>query len=235
MALSALLPLVIVMLSGCAPAATLSPMPSPSDAGRPLRYVAIGDSYTIGTSVDEADRWPNLLVDALRPAGGGEPPLALVANLAVNGWTSANVYERQVPNLMALDPEFVSLLVGVNDVVQGVPAETFERNATLTLDALLARLPAERIVVVSTPDYTVTPQGASYGDPAQQRAGIVVNNAILRTLADARGVAFVEIFDISGRAESDRTMVARDGLHPSGAQYALWVERIAPVVSALLR
>jgi lysophospholipase L1-like esterase len=70
--------------------------------------------------------------------------------------------------------------------------------------------------------------------PRQQRDGIVANNAVMARLAGERGIAFVDIFDISSRAAEDRSLVADDGLHPSGAQYALWVERIAPVVAESL-
>jgi lysophospholipase L1-like esterase len=134
-----------------------------------------------------------------------------------------------------LQPEFASLLVGVNDVVQGVPPEAYRTNVARILDALLAPLSAIRIITVATPDYTVTPQGASYGDPRVQSAGIRATNAILRELATDRGIAFVDIHDLSLRAADDRSLVAGDGLHPSGAQYALWVERIGPVVEGLLR
>jgi lysophospholipase L1-like esterase len=200
--------------------------------GATLRYVALGDSYTIGTAVgDAAERWPDRLVAAL---GGAAPVLELVANLGVNGFTSRDVIEVELPRLDELRPEFASVLVGVNDVVQGVPAATFRANAAHILDALRGRLPANRIVTVATPDYTVTPQGAAYGDPAEQSAGIAANNAILRELADERGIAFVDVWDLSRRAAADRSLVADDGLHPSGAQYALWVERIAPVVAGLL-
>lgn len=228
-----LLPLLLIVAC-CSPAATMSPVSSPSVASSALRFVALGDSYTVGTGVTEAERWPNQLVAALQGPGGA-PPLNLVANLGVNGWTSRNVYERQVPRLATLEPGFVSLLVGVNDVVQGVPPADFERTAAAILDAVLARLPANRIVVVATPDYTVTPAGADYGDPDRARAGIVENNRRLRGLAEARGIAFVDIFGISSEAAGNPALVAGDGLHPSGAQYARWVERIAPVVEDLLR
>jgi lysophospholipase L1-like esterase len=224
-----LLGLVVVLLGGCS---RLDPAASRGDPGvTALRYVALGDSYTIGTSVTPAERWPNQLVERL---GADEPSLRLVDNLAVNGFTSADVIEHELPALAALRPEFVSLLVGVNDVVRGVPVADFEANAVHLLDALRGLVPADRIVLVSTPDYTVTPEGASYGDLATQSAGIVRNNAILAGLADARGIALVEILDLSLRAADDPSLVADDGLHPSGAQYALWVERIAPVVRALL-
>ena len=194
-----------------------------------LRYVALGDSYTIGTATaSPAERWPDQLVARL--AGR----LELVANLGVNGFTSRDVIDEELPRVAGLRPGFASLLVGVNDVVQGVPEGMYRANASEILDALLAVLPPDRIVAVATPDYTVTPQGAEYGDPATQAALIRRNNAILGELSAARGIAFVDIHDISLRAATDRSLVADDGLHPSGAQYGLWVERIAPVVERLL-
>jgi lysophospholipase L1-like esterase len=98
----------------------------------------------------------------------------------------------------------------------------------------LARLPADRIVTVATPDYTVTPAGADYGDPRAQHDGIVTANATMSRLSKERGIAFVDIFDLSRQAAQDRGLVASDGLHPSGVQYGRWVEQIAPVVRGLL-
>lgn len=197
-----------------------------------LRYVALGDSYTIGTGTRRAEeRWPDQLVARLGATG---PILELVANLGVNGFTSRDVIDDELPRVGALRPEFVTLLVGVNDVVQRVPEATYMGHVASILDTLLATVAASRIVAVATPDYTVTPQGAAYGDPRLQAAGIRRNNAILRDLAAARGIAFVDIHDLSLRAAADPSLVAGDGLHPSGAQYGLWVDRIAPVVAGLL-
>ncbi len=196
-----------------------------------LRYVALGDSYTIGTSVAAKDRFPDQLVAAL---GSAEPTLTLVANLATNGYTSRDVIDVELPALEGYDPDVVTLLIGVNDVVQGVPLDRYEANVTTILDELLTLVPRERLVVVTIPDYTVTPQGANYGDPAAQSAAIQANNAAMTRLAADRGVAIVDIFDISLEAATDRTLVADDGLHPSGTQYARWVERLLPVVEAAL-
>jgi lysophospholipase L1-like esterase len=206
--------------------------PAAAAERRALRYVALGDSYTIGTATrSAAERWPDRLVATPRlPVA-----LELVANLAVNGYTSADVIREELPALDACRPELLSLLIGVNDVVQGVPVETYRANLTTILDDLVRRVGADRILTVSTPDYTVTPQGASYGDPATQAAGIRRNNDVLRETAASRRLAFADIHDLSLRARTDPSLVAEDGLHPSGAQYALWVERIAPVVADLLR
>lgn len=196
----------------------------------PLAYVALGDSYTIGTGVGPAERWPEQLVARLGPAR-----FRLVANLGVNGYTSGDVIRAELPRLASLRPGFASLLIGVNDVLQGVSAEMFLDNVATILDTLLGDLAVNRIVVVSTPDYTLTREGASYGDPETQRARIIGNNAVLAELAAARNIAVVDIFDLSGRVRDDPSLVADDGLHPSGAQYRLWVDRIAPQVERLIR
>lgn len=203
-----------------------------------LRWVAIGDSYTIGTSVAERDRWPDQLAGRLDadPPGAG-PRLVILANHAVNGSTAADVRRDQLPRLLA-EPElgFASLLVGVNDVIQGVPAPRFRDDVAATLDALLARLAPDRILAVETPDYTVTPMGAAFGEPAAQRAGIVACNAVLARQCAERAIRFVDgILSISSDAAADPALVASDGLHPSAAQYRRWVvERIEPAVRGLL-
>ena len=192
-----------------------------------LRYVALGDSYTIGTSVRPAERWPNQLVARL-------PELDLVANLGVNGYTSRDLIDDELPPLAALRPELISVLIGVNDVVQGVPESAYRTNVAVILDAVVRLVGANRVVVVTTPDYTVTPRGAAFGDPRQQAAGIRANNAIITAEAASREIAVVDIHDHSLAAAGDRQLVAGDGLHPSAAQYATWVARIVPCVAALL-
>jgi Lysophospholipase L1 and related esterases len=188
-----------------------------------MRYVALGDSYTIGTAVAASERWPDQLVARL-------PSLELVANLGVNGYTSRNVIDRELPELPGLRADLLTLLIGVNDVVQRVAEATYRDNARQILDTMVERVGADDTFVVTTPDYTVTRSGAAFGDPAQQSAGIRANNAILTEEAKARGIVVVDIYDLSLRAATDRSLVAGDGLHPSGAQYGQWVERIAAAV-----
>ena len=192
-----------------------------------MRYVALGDSYTIGTSVDAVERFPDQLARRI-------PGLELVANLGVNGYTTADLIRDELPALSGLAPGFVTLLIGVNDVVQDIPLVTYEANVVKIFDVLLAAVPVDRLVIVSIPDYTVTPAGADYGDPSAKSAAIVDANSTMERLAGERGVPFVDIYDVSLGAASDRSLVAADGLHPSGRQYAMWVERIEPVVDGLL-
>jgi len=208
-------------LAGCVAA-------TPSVTEDVVRYLALGDSYTIGTSVSAAESWPSQLVARV-------PRLQLVANLGVNGYASADLIADELPRLAALAPEFVTVQIGVNDVVRGMSEAAYLANIQLILDALLERLASDRVLCVATPDYTVTPQGGAFGSAEQQRAGIERVNAILGDACGARSIRFVpEIFDISEAAATDLSLVARDGLHPSGAQYALWVDAIEVVVEALL-
>ena len=193
-----------------------------------MRFVALGDSYTIGTSVESEERWPNQLAGRL-------PELELVGNLGVNGYTSAELLTEELPQLDRLHPELVSVLIGVNDVVQGVTDSQYAGTMAVILEELLTRLPAQRIVCIATPDYTVTPMGSAFGDPSSQSDGILRFNAILREASEQRGIRFVpEIFEISQTARDDAALVADDGLHPSGAQYRRWVDVIVPVVQQLL-
>jgi acyl-CoA thioesterase I len=203
------------------------PDPPATPPATTVRYVALGDSYTIGTSVRAVDRFPDQLVEALD--GGPGPGLDLVANLGVDGYTSADLIRDELPVVPSLRAGFATVLIGVNDVVQEVPEATYEAHVRTILDGLLAVLPARRIVTIAVPDYTVTPSGADYGYPVARSAGIRTVNAIMARRSAERGIAFVDIHDLSLRAATDRTLVATDRLHPSGAQYALWVARIAPV------
>jgi lysophospholipase L1-like esterase len=197
-----------------------------------VRYVALGDSYTIGTAVAEHERWPNQLVARLREDG---TTLDLVENLGVNGYTSADLIRDELPRLNELDPELVSLQIGVNDVVQGVPENAYGENVATILDELLGHVPANRILCVATPDYTVTPQGSAYGDALQLTLAIEHANDRMREVCESRGIAHVpEIYELSRNAGNDPRLVADDGLHPSGEQYRRWVEVIAPVVRTLL-
>lgn len=194
-----------------------------------VRYVALGDSYTIGTSVEVDERWPNQLVARV-------PDLELVGNLGVNGFTSADLIEHQLPRLDGLRPELVSVLVGVNDVIRGVSEAEYAGNVTIILEELLHRLPPSRILCVATPDYTRTPQGAAYGNPDTVSGAIMRFNEVLANACEQRDITFVgEPFAISRDVTEDPDLVASDGLHPSGAQYARWVDAIQPVVEDLLR
>jgi lysophospholipase L1-like esterase len=145
------------------------------------------------------------------------------------------VIDDQLDELPGLNPGFVSVLVGVNDVVRGVDIDTYGTNLRTIFHALLDVVPANRVLLVTMPDYTLTPNGADYGDPARQSARIRTFNAVLEKEAAQQQLLVVDITGVADRVPDDPSLVADDGLHPSGKQYAAWADQMAPSVRMLLR
>jgi acyl-CoA thioesterase I len=196
------------------------------------RYVALGDSYTIGEGALPHEAWPNLLTTDLRAHGVG---IELVANPSVTGWTSAQLIEHELPVMEAIQPTFVTILVGVNDWVQGVTDEDFRGNLTTILDRAQASLPNRgRVLLVTIPDFSVTPAGATYSRGRDIPAGITAFNGIIRDLADSRALPVVDISPLS-RELTGPQFVAADELHPSAAAYVRWEQAIFPAALALLK
>lgn len=200
-----------------------------------LRYLALGDSYTIGESVSTADRWPVQLCQALCRLGlkVAEPTL-----IATTGWTT----DELLTGLDAADPEgpfdLVSLLIGVNDQYRGYSVEQFRRGlASLRLRAAqLADGKVDRLLMLSIPDWGITPFAAAEGrDAATVAREIDSLNAEIAAEAAAHGHPFVELTEVSRRAASEPDLLAADGLHPAGRMYALWVAQLLPVVERCLR
>ena len=198
------------------------------------RFLALGDSYTIGEGVGERERWPWQLVQALR-AGGlsvADPEI-----IATTGWTTdelAQAIGRANPR-----PAFdlVTLLVGVNDHYRGRDARGYADafGKVFNLAVRLGRGDSRRVVVVSIPDWGVTPFAAA--DPrgtATIAAEIDQFNSIGRREAATAGASFVDITPASRAAAGDTRLLASDGLHPSGAMYGCWAALIAPAARAAL-
>jgi lysophospholipase L1-like esterase len=202
-----------------------------------MRYIPLGDSCTYGNAVPAVEAWPNQLVAELAAeaaAAGREPPLELVGNLAVTDFTTRDVLSIELVQLESFRPEVSSILVGANDVVQGIGPDEYRRNLETILDGMEALVGRSRIFGLTIPDITITPAFPEHGDPAVLAPQLRAYNAIFSTVLDARGILFADIYDLSLAAAHDPTLIARDNLHPSGPQYALWVERIAPVVRGML-
>jgi lysophospholipase L1-like esterase len=195
------------------------------------RYVALGDSYAIGEGVPPEDAWPSLLVEHLRREGIG---IELVANPSVTGWTSAQLIEHELPVLEDSDATFVTVLIGVNDWVQGAEEGTFRANLRVILDRVQSALPDPRNVVLLTiPDFSVTPTGGQYARGRDITAGIAGFNEVIASVARDRDVPLVDLFPLS-RQLTSAEFVAEDGLHPSAAAYARWEELVFPVALRML-
>lgn len=198
-----------------------------------LRYLALGDSYTIGESVPVVDRYPVQLVARLREAGLLiEEPLII----ARTGWTTA----RLLQELNEVQPDsvfdLVTLLIGVNNQYQGRSISEYELELRQLIDRAITYASGDRsrVVIISIPDYAFTPFGQSNGNPNAISSEIDSFNAIKQSVTAEYGLEFVNITDISRQGLEMPVLVAGDGLHPSGKMYELWVERLEPLVKALL-
>jgi lysophospholipase L1-like esterase len=200
-----------------------------------LSYLALGDSYSIGEGVEERGRWPVQLAQALRDEGIAlEDPRII----ATTGWTT----DELACAVDAAEPlgewDFVSLLVGVNDQYRGRDVDDYVgAYATLLQRAIaLAGGRAGRVLALSIPDWSVTPFARDSGrDRALIAAELDAYNQAAREICASLGVACVDIADISRDGGGDADMLVSDGLHPSAAMYARWVQAALPVARGMLR
>lgn len=196
--------------------------------GNSIRYVALGDSYTIGQSVSESERWPNLLTEELNTNGVN---IKLVGNPSQTGWTTQHVIDYELPVMVKQKADFVTLLIGVNDYVQGVPVETFENNINIILEQILEQVDTpDRVVVVTIPDFGVTPAAAYFNTPQNISDGISEFNSVIINSAKQHDIPVVDIYKISQGMTKNSGLVLDDGIHPSPAEYILWEQAIYPVV-----
>jgi lysophospholipase L1-like esterase len=189
------------------------------------RFLALGDSYTIGESVAESERWPLQLVARMHARGIAFDPPEIIAT---TGWTTdelAAAMDAKYPAGTRADFDLVSLLIGVNNQYRGRALDEYRKE----FGALLGRAQAlagdapQRVLVLAIPDWGVTPFGANSGrDTAQIARELDAFNAAAAEIAQARGVRFVDTSRVS--RERGAEWVAEDGLHPSAELYAAWAE-----------
>jgi lysophospholipase L1-like esterase len=197
-----------------------------------IRYVAIGDSYSIGEGASPDESWPAVLTRHLNEKG---LRVELVANPSVTGWTTQQAIDRELPVFLSAKPNFATLQIGVNDWVQGVDAETFRKRFTFLVDRMLGVLhDKNRLLIVTIPDFGVTPTGPRYARGRNISKGIASFNKIISEEAAKRGLRIVDVFELSKQMGKDRSLVAPDGLHPSAKEYAEWEKLIFPAAMELL-
>jgi lysophospholipase L1-like esterase len=204
-------------------------------AGLPMpRYLALGDSYTIGESVGEADRWPVRLVALLRERGMavGDPEI-----VAVTGWTVRELSH----GIDAAAPRgpfgLVTLLIGVNDQFRGRDPETYRPDFVAMLRRAIgfAGGRADHVVVLSIPDWSVTPFAEKSGrEQGKIAAEIDRFNQINREETARAGARYVDVTPTSRKAATDRSLIAGDGLHPAPAMYGEWARLALPAAAAAL-
>ncbi len=192
-----------------------------------IRYVALGDSYTICEGANEAESWPvNLSAHCI----SNQISVSLIANPSRTGWTSQQLIEMELPVFDRSDADVVTLLIGVNDWVQGVTAAMFHENLNFILDYLQSKLIKKgNILLITIPDFGVTANGKLYSGGRDISKGITEFNEVIKTEAAKRNLPIVDIFELSKNMGFDESLVAADGLHPSAKEYAAWEKIIFPV------
>jgi acyl-CoA thioesterase I len=198
-----------------------------------VRYAVIGDSYSCGEGATPGESWPALLTEHLKREG---VDVDLVSNPSVTGWTTKDAIDKELPKFVNSNPTFATLLIGVNDWVQGIDETTFRNRLSYLLDSMLAVLTnKKRLLVVTIPDFGVTPTGPKYARGRNIHEGITLFNKIATEEAHKRGLEVVDIFPLSKKMGHDKSLVAKDGLHPSAKAYAEWETIIFPAALELLK
>lgn len=202
-----------------------------NQAKNPVKYLALGDSYTIGESVDEDKRFPVQLVKMLNDSGIKTMPAKIIAR---TGWTTNDLSEGIKNSDVSGTFDLVTLLIGVNNQYQGRDTAEYRIQFRELLQTAIqfAKGNEKRVIVVSIPDYGVTP----FGKPSEEKIAseIDIFNKINKEETEMRKVNYVYITTISRAAKVESSLIAPDGLHPSASMYKLWVQSIYPVAKRVL-
>jgi lysophospholipase L1-like esterase len=189
-----------------------------------LKYLALGDSYTIGESVPKESNGPVQLVHQFRQKG---LPFAYPDIIAKTGWNTEDLLKAILKQKPEEDYDLVSLLIGVNNQYRKKPIDIYKKEFDLLIQkgiSLTAGDDPKKVLVISIPDYGYTP----FGESMQEEISGELDeyNAVNKRITYKYGAWYVDIIDISRRSLANTDLIAEDKLHPSALQYKLWAERI---------
>jgi lysophospholipase L1-like esterase len=199
-------------------------------------YLALGDYYVLGEGIDEHERWPIQLEAALR---GHELHINYPYFVANKTWTIDQLTKRLEEEEFDKHYDLITIQIGVNDEFKKKSISQF----TVDVKALLTKVIAltggkhGRIVVLSIPDWSATPFAKNHKSDALDAIAENINkyNQVLKKETIANGCHFVDVTDLSKKAAVDPTLTSSDGLHPSGAMYKLWVQKMYPTIIQALQ
>ncbi|MBS1566695.1 MAG: SGNH/GDSL hydrolase family protein [Bacteroidetes bacterium] len=214
------------------PADTVRATPPSTDTGM-LRWLALGDSYTIGQSVAVQDRYPVQTAALLEKSGVHFQNPEIIAT---TGWTTGNLLDALRGKSAPPAYSIVTLLIGVNNQYQGRSIDEFRTqfNALLIQSIQLSGGKPGRVIALSIPDYSVTPFAAGR-DPQTISRELDSFNEAARALAGQYKVQWLDVTTASRMAAMDRTLIAADSLHFSGREYAIWAGLLAPLIRQSLQ
>lgn len=195
---------------------------------QPIQYLALGDSYTIGQGVDTLDRWPNQLSSKLEQ---DDYTIEKTDIIAQTGWKTSDLLNA-IEGTNLEDYNLISLSIGVNNQFSGIPFEVYTSEFDELLGRIIDAAGASRVFVVSIPDYGVTPFGSNNSETIAQE--LDEYNEYARLKCDTLNIPYINITEISRVLGASEGALASDNLHPSGTQYALWVDEMIPTVRELV-
>jgi acyl-CoA thioesterase-1 len=200
-----------------------------------LKYLALGDSYTIGQSVCETCRFPTQLKDSIQKSLL-ENTVMQSRVIALTGWTTSDLKSTLIQQNPTNDYDLVTLLIGVNNQYQNRPFSLYEQEFPDLLNRAItiAKGDKNNVIVVSIPDYAFTPFGQGFSNPQNISTQIDLYNLFAENYCVQNNITFVNITDITRQGLENPSLVAGDGLHPSKIAYSLFVERILPKVLIVL-
>jgi lysophospholipase L1-like esterase len=204
-----------------------------NNTAKSFSWLALGDSYTIGESVNEDQRYTTQTVALLK---NENISIQIPQYIATTGWTTLNLLDA----IAAKDPQgpfdIVTLLIGVNDQYQHFDTGGYRKNFTACLKKAIALSgnKTDHVFVISIPDYSATPFAAS-SDTAEIRKELDEFNAINHAITLSFDISYTDITPLTREAKYDASLLASDGLHPSGKEYAKWAALLAPEIQKVLK
>jgi lysophospholipase L1-like esterase len=224
---------LVLLLTACSGQRPVSATPVLGVVEMPSqRYLALGDSYTIGESISAEERWPNQLARMLADEGIQTE----VTIIARTGWTTDELWDAMKQQKISPPYDLVSLLIGVNNQYRGYDIDTYRDEFISLLNKSIEYAGGQpnRVIVLSIPDWGVTP--FAWGrDTTQIAEAIDAFNAVNREESERANAHYVDVTAVSRTALDDKDLLASDGLHPSGKMYAEWSKLVLPIALEVLR
>lgn len=211
--------LMVTALAGCG-----RPDVAPSQDADGVRYLALGDSLSMGVGAgDEKLAFPARLADLWREQGCAVE----LKNVGVGGYTAEQVLSEEVPAIDEFAPTVITFQVGANDVAKSVPIDEYRRNVEAVLDAATGS--GAQVIVLAQNDWPQSPQMRELGrDVSKERSAF---DDVLIAEAAERGADFVDLRPLFAK-QADDGQWAGDGLHPTADAYEAWAEQLAEAVPA---
>lgn len=198
---------------------------SPTFRDNRIKYLALGDSYTAGTGASSSSRgWPAIIAGRLTQETGRK---VKVTNPAVGGFTTLDLIAKELSQVRRAKPDLITILIGVNDLVQGRSANDYRASLVTIYDEVATQKPPEgKVFAISLPNWSVVPAARQFGDPEEIRDLTDTFNDIAREEAEKRDFKWIDITAASLSGLGSPGWIASDGLHPADTQYAAWAEVI---------